>query len=701
MKYAILHELPGRLRVKISGAPRDRRSVRAIAALLVRQEGLLSADLSPRTGNLLVFYQPGAASRRSLLDILEVLEPSDWEGLDGGFDHDIPPLFELALVSLGKIALVSSIRWLVFPGWVRNILNVCRALPRLAKGAGSLRRRRADIALLDGLALGILAWKREFSALRAILLLFSAADSLETWSRADSRAGLAESLAMKFDRAWIRTAAGDEYRPVSAIRPRDLVVVRTGEVIPIDGMAVEGEALVSQAALTGESEPAHKGPGITVFAGTAVAEGMLVIRAEKPADATRLWEIVRFIEESESLKGETASRAEILADAIVPYSLMLALTVFLFTRNLDRVASVLVVDYSCAIRISAPLTMLSAIREGIRRGVLLKGGRQVEAAAQADCLALDKTGTLTLAEPSVAKIAALGDWTEAEILRTTACIEEHFPHPVAKAVVREAERRGLRHRERHAEPEYILAHGVVSRLDGERVLVGSAHFVLDDNNVPSDETIRAWEQDEAALARSILYLAVGGRIVGAISIEDPIRPEAALVLKGFVADGIKQIVVLTGDGERTAQAVAGKLGVPLPRSGLLPADKAEIIQELKRDGRKVLFVGDGVNDSPALSAADVGAAPRNGADIAREVAGILLLDESLSPLLDARLLSRAALRRVDRQFGFIIGVNSILIGLGLAGLLSPATASFLHNFATLAVTVNSLNRLLPGGDGKP
>ncbi|MDR1535639.1 MAG: heavy metal translocating P-type ATPase [Planctomycetota bacterium] len=695
MKYEILHDIPGRLRLRCLDLAPTRRVADAVSALLSPQEGVVSVFLSPRTGNLLVIYSFGRTSREQVLALVGALTPDDWEGLEGEIQPRPPPLFETAFAAGLETAFNSLLRWLFLPAPVRFALNVWRAFPRLVRGLASLLSPRFDIALLDASALAIMILRRDSSAMRTLLLLFSAADSLEEWTREESRAGLADSLALKFDFAWVKTPGGEIRKRVADLREGDLVVVRAGAAIPVDGVAVAGEALVNQSTLTGESVPAPKRAGLSVFAGTVVEEGALTIRTDKPAEQTRLREIVRFIEESESLKAEVQSRAERLAESIVPYSLFLSLAVFAVSRDSARAAALLMVDYSCAIRLSSSMTIIAAIREGVGHGVLLKGGKYVEDAALVDCLALDKTGTLTLATPAVAGIRAFAGWGEEEALRTAACIEEHFPHPVARAVVREAERRRLRHREKHAEPEYIMAHGVASRLEGRDVLVGSAHFVLDDMGAEASAEAVEAARSEALLGRSILYLAVGGRVAGIIAIEDPVRPDAAGALAALAADGIGKIVILTGDGERTALAVTESLGLEAPRAELLPADKARIIREFREAGRRVMFVGDGVNDSPALSAANVGVSLKGGSDLAREVCGVLLLDGSLAGLLAARRLSRAALVRIDRQFWFIVGLNSLLLACGLYGGISPRFAAFFHNLGTLAVTANSIRRLLP------
>ncbi|MDR1612173.1 MAG: heavy metal translocating P-type ATPase [Planctomycetota bacterium] len=693
MRYEILHDIPGRLRVHCGGVPPTRANADAIGELLSMQEGILSAELSVRTGNMLVRYSR-IMPREQVLAFFKVLEPSDWEGF--GLDARVPPsLFEMTLCAVAKVGFWQAVRRLILPPCVRYGLILLEALPYVFKGVKSLVRGRLDIAVLDASALSVLAARRDFSAIRTILWMFKAADALEEWTREESRNSLAESLELKIDSVWVRTPGGDMRRPLSEIRPGDLVVAQTGSVIPVDGVVAAGDALVNQSALTGESEAAHKGVGLTVFAGTVVDKGALVVRVEKAAGETRLQGIVKFIEESESLKAEVQSRAERMAEAFVPYSIGLALAVLALTRNPVRASAVLMVDYSCAIRMAAPLTILGAIREGVKYGVLIKGGKHIESLALADTLALDKTGTLTHSRPSVADVAAFDGWDRKEVLRVAACIEEHFPHPVGRAVVRKAEQEHLRHRERHAEPKYILAHGIVSILEGRRIVVGSDHFVFDDNGAPRKAEADRIAESEAAKGRSLLYLAYDGNLVGMLAVEDPIRDDAAPTLAELAAEGMGSVTMLTGDGERTAGAVAAALGIGEYRSGLLPADKANLINAMKRDGRRVVFVGDGVNDSPALSAADVGVSLKDGADIAKEVAGVVLVDGRLSSLATARKLSALALERINRQFGFIMVMNSLLIGLGLFGAIAPRLAAVLHNLGTVLVTVNAVKPLLP------
>ncbi len=694
MRYEIIHDIPGRVRVHCHDIHLSKKNAAAIEEILSLQEGFLAVSLSMRTGNLLISYSR-VVPRRHVLAVLDVLTPADWHGFGEQARMPAPPLFEMTCSAILKTLASTVLKWIFLPAPVRYTLIVIDALPSLAKGMRSLLSGRMDIALLDATALTILALRRDFGAMRTILYMFEAADALESWTREQSRASLAESLALKIDVVWIKTDRGEVKRPLRNVVPGDLVVVRTGSVIPVDGVVAEGEAMVNQSVLTGESESAHKAAGLTVFAGTVVEEGNIIVRAEKTAGQTRLQEVISFIEESESLKAGIQSKAERLADAIVPYSLFLSFAVLLITRDPVRAAAVLMVDYSCAIRMSTPLTILAAIQDGIKNGVLIKGGKYVEALALADTLVIDKTGTLTMARPSVAKVAAFDGWTEREVLRTAACIEEHFPHPVARAVVKKAEQENLKHRERHAEPQYILAHGVVSRLDGKEVLIGSGHFVFDDMHIDLSDQVRDAAETEALRGRSLLYLAYGGQVVGMISIEDPIREDGIATLSGLSDAGVERITMLTGDGERTARTVAERLGISHYRANLLPVDKAGLIKEFRSAGYKVMFVGDGVNDSPALSAADVGVSLKDGADIAKEVAGVVLADGRLSGLLVARLLALATIERINWQFTGIMLLNTALIALGLVGGITPRLAALLHNLGTVLVTANSIRPLLP------
>ncbi len=614
------------------------------------------------------------------------------------------------VAGLGGLAMAGAtpgasglIRYLILrpflPRIVRMISAFFRALPFLLKGGRSLASGRLNVDVLDAAALGISLVRGDFRSVGLITALFAVGEFLEEWTRKKSRESLAESLAVDVDTVWVKRGEAEVQVPLSALADDDLVVVRAGSSIPVDGVVAEGEAMVNQTSMTGEPLAVARRAGASVYAGTVVEEGRLDIRPTGVGSETRINQIVGFIERSEALKANVQGKAERLADAIVPYSFLLAAGVWAVTRDVARAASVLLVDYSCAIRLATPLAILTGMREGARHGVLIKGGRFIEGLAGADTVVFDKTGTLTEARPRVAEVIPLNGHGRDDVLRLAACLEEHFPHPVARAVVRKAEQESLDHQEEHAEVEYVVAHGIASRLRGKRVLVGSRHFVHEDEGVPLDEflpVVNEW----AAKGYSILHLAMGGRLAGILCIEDPLRPEAADVVKGLRGQGVKRIIMLTGDGPVTAAAVASAVGVDEWRAQVLPADKADIVRQLQADGGKVVMVGDGINDSPALSAADVGVSLRDGADLAREVADVVLSGNDLAELLTARQLAKATLRRIHVNFGSIMGLNSAFMALGLVGRAQPGMLALLHNLTTVGVALNAMRPMLGSGDAE-
>ncbi len=582
------------------------------------------------------------------------------------------------------------------PRIVRMVSAFFRALPFLLKGGRSLASGRLNVDVLDAAALGISLARGDFRSVGLITALFAVGEFLEEWTRKKSRESLAESLAVDVDTVWVKRGEAEVQVPLSALVDDDLVVVRAGSSIPVDGVVAEGEAMVNQTSMTGEPLAVARRAGASVYAGTVVEEGRLDIRPTGVGSATRINQIVGFIERSEALKANVQGKAERLADAIVPYSFLLAGGVWAVTRDVARAASVLLVDYSCAIRLATPLAILTGMREGARHGVLIKGGRFIEGLAGADTVVFDKTGTLTEARPRVAEVISLNGHGRDDVLRLAACLEEHFPHPVARAVVRKAEQEALDHQEEHAEVEYVVAHGIASRLRGKRVLVGSRHFVHEDEGVPLDEflpVVNEW----AAKGYSILHLAIGGKLAGILCIEDPLRSEAAAVVRGLREQGVKRVIMLTGDGPVTAAAVANAVGVDEWRAQVLPADKADIVRQLQAEGGKVVMVGDGINDSPALSAADVGVSLRDGADLAREVADVVLSGNDLAELLVARHLAKATLRRIHVNFGSIMGLNSAFMALGLVGRAQPGMLALLHNLTTVGVALNAMRPMLGNG----
>ena len=525
-----------------------------------------------------------------------------------------------------------------------------------------------------------------------VMFLLEVGELLEEWTRKKSVADLARCMSLNVDRVWLRTAQGEVLVPVSQIQPGDAVVVRAGGIVPVDGLVLEGEVTVNQASLTGESIPVPKRPGGAVYAGTVVEEGECVLEVKQASGQSRYDQIVHMIEQSEQMKSEAESKAANLADKLVPYTFAGSLISFALTRNVARALSVLMVDFSCALKLAMPLAVLSAMREAGRAHITVKGGKFLEAVAAADTIVFDKTGTLTHACPRVAQVVSFGGKEESEMLRLAACLEEHFPHSMANAVVEEAKRRGLRHEEYHSKVEYLVAHGVASTVDEERVLIGSAHFIFEDEGcvIPEGEQERF---DALPPEYSHLYLAVGGQLAAVICISDPLREEAKEVLSALRALGVTNTVMLTGDSYRTAAAIAAQVGVDDFRAGVLPADKAEYVARLRREGHAVLMVGDGINDSPALSEADAGIAISDGAAIAREIADITIAADSLWELVELRLIAMALMARIHSNYRFVIGFNSALIALGVAGVLPPATSATLHNLSTLGVSLRSMSRL--------
>ena len=574
---------------------------------------------------------------------------------------------------------------LFLPSPLRIARILWHMIPFVRRGLHCLLRRRIKVELLDALSISISACRRDFGTAGMVMFLLEVGELLEEWTRKKSVADLARCMSLNVDRVWLRTAQGEVLVPVSQIQPGDAVVVRAGGIVPVDGLVLEGEVTVNQASLTGESIPVPKRPGGAVYAGTVVEEGECVLEVKQASGQSRYDQIVHMIEQSEQMKSEAESKAANLADKLVPYTFIGSLLSFVLTRNVARALSVLMVDFSCALKLAMPLAVLSAMREAGRAHITVKGGKFLEAVAAADTIVFDKTGTLTHACPRVAQVVSFGGKEESEMLRLAACLEEHFPHSMANAVVEEAKRRGLRHEEYHSKVEYLVAHGIASTVDEERVLIGSAHFIFEDEGcvIPEGEQERF---DALPPEYSHLYLAVGGQLAAVICISDPLREEAKEVLSTLRALGVTSTVMLTGDSYRTAAAIAAQVGVDDFRAGVLPADKAEYVARLRREGHTVLMVGDGINDSPALSEADAGIAISDGAAIAREIADITIAADSLWELVELRRIAMALMARIHSNYRFVIGFNGALIALGVAGVLPPATSATLHNLSTLGVS---------------
>ena len=689
MNATILHESRGRIRFRLRQKQMTLAQADLLEAWIQGKSWCRQVTVHERTCCVILYYD---GTRQAVLNEIRHFSWQEAERTTALPAHSSRALnreFEEKLVA--KVVCKAACT-LFLPSPLRIARILWHMIPFVRRGLHCLLRRRIKVELLDALSISISACRRDFGTAGMVMFLLEVGELLEEWTRKKSVADLARCMSLNVDRVWLRTAQGEVLVPVSQIQPGDAVVVRAGGIVPVDGLVLEGEVTVNQASLTGESIPVPKRPGGAVYAGTVVEEGECVLEVKQASGQSRYDQIVHMIEQSEQMKSEAESKAANLADKLVPYTFAGSLMSFALTRNVARALSVLMVDFSCALKLAMPLAVLSAMREAGRAHITVKGGKFLEAVAAADTIVFDKTGTLTHACPRVAQVVSFGGKEESEMLRLAACLEEHFPHSMANAVVEEAKRRGLRHEEYHSKVEYLVAHGIASTVDEERVLIGSAHFVFEDEGcvIPEGEQERF---DALPPEYSHLYLAVGGQLAAVICISDPLREEAKEVLSALRALGITSTVMLTGDSYRTAAAIAAQVGVDDFRAGVLPADKAEYVARLRREGHTVLMVGDGINDSPALSEADAGIAISDGAAIAREIADITIAADSLWELVELRRIAMALMARIHSNYRFVIGFNGALIALGVAGVLPPATSATLHNLSTLGVSLRSMGRL--------
>ena len=689
MNATILHESRGRIRFRLRQKQMTLAQADLLEAWIQGKSWCRQVTVHERTCCVILYYD---GTRQAVLNEIRHFSWQEAERTTALPAHSSRALnreFEEKLVT--KVVCKAACT-LFLPPPLRIARILWHMIPFVRRGLRCLLRRRIKVELLDALSISISACRRDFGTAGMVMFLLEVGELLEEWTRKKSVADLARCMSLNVDRVWLRTAQGEVLVPVSQIQPGDAVVVRAGGIVPVDGLVLEGEVTVNQASLTGESIPVPKRPGGAVYAGTVVEEGECVLEVKQASGQSRYDQIVHMIEQSEQMKSEAESKAANLADKLVPYTFAGSLISFALTRNVARALSVLMVDFSCALKLAMPLAVLSAMREAGRAHITVKGGKFLEAVAAADTIVFDKTGTLTHACPRVAQVVPFGGKEEAEMLRLAACLEEHFPHSMANAVVEEAKRRGLRHEEYHSKVEYLVAHGIASTVDEERVLIGSAHFIFEDEGcvIPEGEQERF---DALPPEYSHLYLAVGGQLAAVICISDPLREEAKEVLSALRALGVTNTVMLTGDSYRTAAAIAAQVGVDDFRAGVLPADKAEYVARLRREGHTVLMVGDGINDSPALSEADAGIAISDGAAIAREIADITIAADSLWELVELRRIAMALMARIHSNYRFVIGFNGALIALGVAGVLPPATSATLHNLSTLGVSLRSMSRL--------
>ena len=689
MNATILHESRGRIRFRLRQKQMTLAQADLLEAWIQGKSWCRQVTVHERTCCVILYYD---GTRQAVLNEIRHFSWQEAERTTALPAHSSRALnreFEEKLVT--KVVCKAACT-LFLPPPLRIARILWHMIPFVRRGLRCLLRRRIKVELLDALSISISACRRDFGTAGMVMFLLEVGELLEEWTRKKSVADLARCMSLNVDRVWLRTAQGEVLVPVSQIQPGDAVVVRAGGIVPVDGLVLEGEVTVNQASLTGESIPVPKRPGGAVYAGTVVEEGECVLEVKQASGQSRYDQIVHMIEQSEQMKSEAESKAANLADKLVPYTFAGSLLSFVLTRNVARALSVLMVDFSCALKLAMPLAVLSAMREAGRAHITVKGGKFLEAVAAADTIVFDKTGTLTHACPRVAQVVPFGGKEEAEMLRLAACLEEHFPHSMANAVVEEAKRRGLRHEEYHSKVEYLVAHGIASTVDEEQVLIGSAHFVFEDEGcvIPEGEQERF---DALPPEYSHLYLAVGGQLAAVICISDPLREEAKEVLSTLRALGVTSTVMLTGDSYRTAAAIAAQVGVDDFRAGVLPADKAEYVARLRREGHTVLMVGDGINDSPALSEADAGIAISDGAAIAREIADITIAADSLWELVELRRIAMALMARIHSNYRFVISFNGALIALGVAGVLPPATSATLHNLSTLGVSLRSMSAL--------
>lgn len=692
MKCKILHESRGRLRVHLCISRMTLRQADLLEYSLRAVEGVTAVQVYDRTQDAVIFYR---AQRAPILRALAAFSFAAAEAMELVPEHTSRALnreFEDKLAST-VLRRIASRALLPFP--IRSAIAVLRSLRYLRAGMKSLLQGRLSVSVLDATAVTVSLLRGDFNTAGSVMFMLHIGELLEDWTHKKSVSDLAGAMSLNVDKVWLKRDGQELLTSVNDVKQGDLVVVRTGNMIPLDGRVVDGEASVNQASMTGESLPVRKTAGSYAYAGTVVEEGECVLAVEKTNGGGRYDRIVRMIEESEKLKSTAEDQAARLADHLVPYTLGGTVLTYLLTRNVTKMLSVLMVDFSCALKLSMPIAVLSAMRECSQYHISVKGGRFMEAVAKADTIVFDKTGTLTYATPTVAKIVAFGGRQEEEMLRLAACLEEHYPHSLANAVVEEAKKRGLNHEEYHSRVEYVVAHGISSTVEGKKVVIGSYHFVFE------DEHCRIPDGDEERFSLlpascSHLYLAVSGVLAAVICISDPLRKEARDAIAALHRCGIRRVVMMTGDNEKTAAAVAEAVGVDEYHAGVLPEDKASYIRAARKAGHCVIMIGDGVNDTPALSEANVGIAIQTGAAIAREIADITISSEDLFELVKLRLLSEALMARIHRNYRFIVGFNFLLIVSGVTGVIQPTLSALLHNMSTLGISLQSMTNLLPG-----
>ena len=690
MKFIVKHEINGRLRIHVVQKRMTYTEADTLSWFLSNQKNVTDVKVYERTADAVICY---VGDKEEVLNLLKQFSYENTilpEHVAAGSGRELNAVYQEKLVMKTVLHYGSK---LFLPMPVRAVITSVKSVKYIWHGIRCLMHGKIEVPVLDATAISVSVFRRDYATAGSVMFLLGIGEIIEEWTHKKSVGDLARSMSLNVNKVWLKRDEQEILVRSSDIEPGDHVVIRMGNVIPFDGEVVTGEGMVNQASLTGESLPVRRSVGQSVFAGTVLEEGEIEVLVKAVSGSTRFEKIVTMIEDSEKLKSSVEGKAEHLADRLVPYTLLGTGAVWLLTRNITTTLSVLMVDFSCALKLAMPITVLSAIREAGENNITVKGGKFLEAVADADTIVFDKTGTLTKATPTVKEIVAFSEYSENDLLRIAACLEEHFPHSMAKAVVDAAKERHLSHEEMHSKVEYVVAHGISSSIDNRKVLIGSSHFIFEDEGctIPSEYQDR---YDSLKPEYSHLYLAIEKQLVAVICIEDPLREEAVEMVRDLKKAGIRKVVMMTGDSERTAAAIAKRVGVDEYYAEVLPEDKANFVEKEKSEGRKVIMIGDGINDSPALSAADAGIAISDGAEIAREIADITIAADDLREVVTLKLLANAMMKRIHMNYRNIVGINSGLILLGVTGIVQPTVSALLHNASTLMISLGSMKNLL-------
>ena len=691
MRFCIKHEMKGRLRIHIIQNRMTYAEADTLSWYLEEQENVTEVKVYERTADAVICYK---GEREEILTVLKQFSYEKAEVPETVLSSSGRQLNEEYKERLITKTVLHYGSKLFLPMPVRAVITSVKSVKYIWKGIRCLAHGRLEVPVLDATAISVSVFRKDFATAGSVMFLLGIGEIIEEWTHKKSVGDLARSMSLNVKKVWLKREDQEILVKSSEVQPGDEIIVHMGNVIPFDGEVSDGEGMVNQASLTGEAMPVRRVSGQSVYAGTVLEEGELQIRVKAVTGSTRYEKIVSMIEDSEKLKSSVEGKAEHLADRLVPYTLLGTGAAWLLTRNVTRTLSVLMVDFSCALKLAMPITVLSAIREAGENHITVKGGKFLEAVADADTIVFDKTGTLTKATPTVKDVVVFGEYPKEEALRIAACLEEHFPHSMAKAVVDAAKERNLSHEEMHSKVEYIVAHGISSYINDKKVVIGSSHFVFEDEECTIDPQYQD-RYDTLPPEYSHLYLAIEHKLAAVICIEDPLREEAAEMVKSLKAAGITKVVMMTGDSERTAAAIAKRGGGDESYTEVLPEDKANFVEKEKSEGRKVIMIGDGINDSPALSAADAGIAISDGAEIAREIADITIAADDLREVVTLKLLSNLMLKRIHRNYRSIVGINSGLIVLGVTGMIQPTMSALLHNTSTLLISLRSMRNLLP------